>query len=452
MNFPASGETKTAARREPLSWDEKLLIFGFPTLLVLAAIAQFSLRGDESPAAIHYPAPAALPNPNGFDAYVAAEASIKLDVPAVDPIDDSLKFIPTDPKLAAQKYSLANKTAWLKANSAGFALFRQAQKLSCRSPEFAAGGGFNYGVYRPLAQLGRYKMIEANAFGMQKNWNGAVTASLDAIQMGVDITAGGSSGVRYISAQIQTNAREPLTSPTDPISKLSASQARAAARRLEAIVARRYSYAQTVENSRWVLLQEFDSFSQKPGWQMNLIVNQGREPTWREKLGFLSNPRNEIIADINRAFDDSIADLKKPFKTPFTPREPKNPLSANFGYSQSFRSDEARESVTLNMLLLRLALRAFQAETGRFPHQLSELSSRILRKIPVDAYADGAPFHFLWQGQKYRLYSVGPNGNDDGGKPLQEKYSSNGRSGQYNVTLNANLPAQPGDYVAGINH
>ncbi|PQV62469.1 hypothetical protein B1R32_13312 [Abditibacterium utsteinense] len=452
MNLTKSRETEPKTQREPLSWDEKLLIFAFPTLLCIAAIGQFALGRGAEPAQIQFPAPVALPVPNGFDVYLAAEAAIKLDVPAVDLIDDSPKLTPTDPKLAAQKYSLAKKDAWLKANAAGFALFKQAQTLPCRSPESAlplGSGGFRYASSRQLSQLGRYKIIEINAFTMRKNWNGAVTSALDALQMGIDIANGGSMSMKYYSAQIQTNARETLSGPVDPISKLSAAQARAAAKRLEAIVARRTGYAEILENSRWATLREFDYTSQQPNWQSQMLANSGRELTWREKLGLFADPRSQIIDDINHAFDHNIADLKKPLNAPLPGFTFQNPLSQNFVWVQSNWLDEARELTTLNVLLLRLALRAFEAENGRLPQKLSELSPRILAKIPTDAYADGAPFHFLWKGQKPRLYSVGPDGKDDGGKPLKEKYVGNSRSGRYNTTLDFGAR---GDYVAGINH
>ena len=401
MNFPST-QPETSRRREPLSWDGKLLIFGFPALLILAATGQFFLGRGEPEKAINYPAPAAVPVPNGFDAYLAVEVAIKLDTPAVDPIDDSPKFAPTDPRLAAQKYSLANKTAWLRANSAGFALFRAAQKLLCRHPEinYSGGfGGFNYAAYRQLQQLARYKVIETNALVMRKNWNGAVSSALDAIQMGNDIAIGGATTAKSMSFLMQSVAREPLTAPIDPISGLSAAQARAAAKRLETILSRRATYAQNLETSRWASLREFEIFSQQRDWQSQLASNSGREPTWREKLGVLAGPRSQIFEDIDRAYDFNIADSKLPFSAPVTSFEPRNPLSQNFAWVNSSRPDEARELVTLNILMLRFALRAYQAENGRFPRQLSELSPRYLKKNPSILMLMVRPFIFCGRGK-----------------------------------------------------
>ena len=440
-------------RREPLSWDEKLLIFGFPGLLVLAAIGQLSLTRSQPAVLIAYPAPVALPNPNGFDAYLSAEAAIKLDVPAVDPIDDSLKLMPTDAKSRAKKYSLGNKIAWLRANAGGFSLFRAAQTLPCRHPVAMPSGfffaGSNYARHNRLRQLARYKAIEINALKLQKKWGGAVNSALDTIQMGNDIAVGGALDAKYTGLEIETTGRDHLTAPDDPISKLSAPEARGAARRLQTIITHRFPFAQTLENSRWAALQEFDMVSRLPNWQSQMAANQGREATWREKMGLIANPRPEIVADIKRIYDANTADLKKPYSAPYSALAPLNLLSQNFVWGQSQRFDQTREKVTLNVLLLRLALRAFEAQNGRFPAQLGELSPRFIGKIPTDDFADGKPFHYSVSGKTYRLYSVGPDGKDDKGTPLKENYGRLGRNGfgRYESLQSG----KRGDYVAGIN-
>jgi hypothetical protein len=66
------------------------------------------------------------------------------------------------------------------------------------------------------------------------------------------------------------------------------------------------------------------------------------------------------------------------------------------------------------------ALAAFRAEQGRYPEKLSELSPRYLKEVPKDLFAE-KELVYVPSGVGYVLYSVGQNGNDDGGYRNGEK-------------------------------
>jgi hypothetical protein len=69
------------------------------------------------------------------------------------------------------------------------------------------------------------------------------------------------------------------------------------------------------------------------------------------------------------------------------------------------------------LLLTELALRCYQAENGRPPRQLAELVPKYLRHVPQDPFTSQALI-YRPQTTKWLLYSVGPDGKNDGGKPL----------------------------------
>jgi len=60
-------------------------------------------------------------------------------------------------------------------------------------------------------------------------------------------------------------------------------------------------------------------------------------------------------------------------------------------------------------------LELHRRSTGSFPEALADVSLTYLKELPVDPFS-GRPFVYHKQGDGYVLYSIGPNGRDDGGK------------------------------------
>jgi hypothetical protein len=64
---------------------------------------------------------------------------------------------------------------------------------------------------------------------------------------------------------------------------------------------------------------------------------------------------------------------------------------------------------------IAFALAAFRADTGRFPAKLDDLAPKYLAAVPDDLFS-GKPLIYRPTDAGYLLYSVGPNGTDDGGR------------------------------------
>ena len=71
-------------------------------------------------------------------------------------------------------------------------------------------------------------------------------------------------------------------------------------------------------------------------------------------------------------------------------------------------------------LQLAFALAAFRADQGRYSAKLDELAPKYIEKIPDDLFAE-KPLIYRLEGAGYLLYSVGPDGKDDGGRGQEDE-------------------------------
>ncbi len=85
-------------------------------------------------------------------------------------------------------------------------------------------------------------------------------------------------------------------------------------------------------------------------------------------------------------------------------------------FEHSFRISIARQ----RLLLADLAIRAHRLEKGAPPRTLADLVPQFLSSIPEDPFAR-RPLLYRADGSNYRLYSVSPDGRDDGGLLVPEK-------------------------------
>jgi hypothetical protein len=81
---------------------------------------------------------------------------------------------------------------------------------------------------------------------------------------------------------------------------------------------------------------------------------------------------------------------------------------------------EHRAETRMRMADVALALAGFKLEAGQFPDRLAQLTPKLIKKLPVDAYS-GAVLRYKRHGDDYLLYSIGPNRIDDEGRTIDDK-------------------------------
>jgi hypothetical protein len=75
---------------------------------------------------------------------------------------------------------------------------------------------------------------------------------------------------------------------------------------------------------------------------------------------------------------------------------------------------EDRGKAQFQLTVVALALAAYRADRGSYPEKLADFCPKYLSEVPCDPCGDGPP-KYRRIGKEYEIYSVGPNGKDDGG-------------------------------------
>ncbi len=76
------------------------------------------------------------------------------------------------------------------------------------------------------------------------------------------------------------------------------------------------------------------------------------------------------------------------------------------------RLDQTREA-RRKLIDLGFALAIYKSDHDAYPDKLAELSPQYIKAVPKDIFSD-AELHYTKKGSGYLLYSVGPDGKDDG--------------------------------------
>jgi hypothetical protein len=99
---------------------------------------------------------------------------------------------------------------------------------------------------------------------------------------------------------------------------------------------------------------------------------------------------------------------------------------------------EDRATMQLDLTRLAFALAAYRADRGTYPARLADLAPKYVAAVPKDIF-NASELHYRPEGGGCLLYSVGPNGKDDGGKGMEDR-----KEGEDWDDLAVRLPAPTG--------
>ena len=398
---------------------------------------------------IRIPTPT-LPNPNAFDTYILATTQL-LESRKIDNAHVTRSGVS---KGGVAVLPLRSRETLMAENSLALATIRSGLEQPYYTPplrSFYTRLPF-YAKFRGLA---RFLAVDSAVRAEKGDYPGAARSGLDAVEMGGQFPRGATLIGGLVGIACQSIGREPVWQIVD---RLDAKSALAGARRLDRIRRSEVSYAETLQEEEWLgqsgLMEFFGAKSSGGGistvapWTQNGSSGTTFMPL-SNSLFFMVYSKHRIMDDYTTYLNAEIREAKKPYAA----RRSKILIPHDFIVEQLVASLDGcgfkwAENETQNgMLELSLALRAFRLRHGAYPHSLAELTPGILPSLPTDPFAQGRPFCYRLSGTSYLLYSVGPDGKDDGGRPINAGASPpDGSSSGFIVKLEST-----GDIVAGQN-
>ena len=351
--------------------------------------------------------------------------------------------------------------------------------------------------------IARLLSVEAQTRAERGDWSGAMQSSLDSVELGAKLPRGGPLIGRLVGIACEAIGRKQVWKI---VSHLDAAQTRAALARMEAIRAQHIPYADTLQEEDWGIQASLREIMDGPNWRMHIFSlmdsdNYGNNRHFDIRGLMIYGWSNRIIlkdmADYER---EVLRRSRLPYQVshalPPIP-EPVDPMWQIFTpvFEQAHFRDVEESETQDDLLLVTLALHLYALDNkGAYPDTLAQLTPRYLDHIPADLFAHGnTPLRYKRSGARteipqpaakpaeqsggiykpqaagkakppydpdypgkgvYVLYSVGPDGKDGGGLPIDaalrpandSEHKTLDSYGRYQVN-----PGSVGDIVAGLN-
>ena len=127
-----------------------------------------------------------------------------------------------------------------------------------------------------------------------------------------------------------------------------------------------------------------------------------------------------------RAALEAMRDARKPYwERTYKPRKPRTMMGELIAPTVVSAPSFARSDASLRGLRLLAAVELYRAEHAGLPPSLDALVPAYLKSLPPDPFS-GSPFGYRVAGRAYRLYSVGPDRRDGGGRARLDPYTTEG--------------------------
>ena len=403
------------------------------------------------------------PSPNAYPLFVGAANRIK-DSKAIgyaisnrSPAKPGASAPPASAAAENHVYTLAEKANIVRENQDALVMLRQgfaygyanppARSLDAVFPQFAK--------FREMARL---LTLESQVKSAEGDWNGATNSDLDAVEMGVMMPRDGALIADLVGIACEAIGRRRLW---DDYKHLDAAQSLAALRRMEKIEAKRFSFAECmVEEKRYgqsALLEQF----RNPQWVPAQMANDTEEAAsaepntaqkWVGRVGITWIGRRVIFENYTRHMDQIIQDARKPYglhlPPPPAPTDPINQISA--GVFDKSRLRPVQSETENRLLAVSFALQVYRQSQGVYPPSLDAIAANVPANLLTDPFATQGNLRYRRDGAKYVLYSVGPDGRDDGGRPIYDQtkpLSEDGGERARYLTQQDSV----GDVVADVN-
>ncbi len=416
-------------------------------IALLVTVRVNRVVNDNSLVPVALPTPK-MPKPNGYDYLVAAGNALVDKDKIGDAVSSSAASRNGKPKPTWQE-----KDALVRRNAKTLSLLHQSFRYEYLNPP-ARSSNIPFPHYTKFRNIGRLLSLRGQVAAERGDYGGAMDSYLDSCEMGAKIPRGGMIMAMLIGVACEAIGRVPTWEIVD---KVDAQSARRGARRMESILGKLTPYSDTVTEEKYLMVGTLQEVFSKPNWRREVaglvafgVMDDKAPPARKVSNGLKSllRTKGQMLRSYSTHADECIALCKRPYPArkpwPDVSSDPFLGLLLPVLQKSGFKSEQNRAMDGL--LCLSLGLRAHRLEHGKYPPTLQALVPGYLSALPADPFAMSGTFKYRLKADNYVLYSIGPDGKDDGGKPgVTPKYPAKYRS-HYYVFRDT-----PGDIVAGVN-
>lgn len=336
--------------------------------------------------------------------------------------------MPTMPGSTQDKPALTTLAEWsarLDVNRGALRTLRQGLELPYQNPP-ARSFSVLFPYYARDRALARLLALEQAVRVVRGDWGGAMSSGLDAIEMGAKLPHGSELIGRLVGIAIEAIGR---SHTWDVVGHLPGVQARAALRRMEQAEQERTPLWATMQEEEWMGQAGLQEVMRKRGWRSALELGSDADDTVAAHIKadilyveMLPYRKRDILTNYTRYMSALVGRARLPyFAAASAPSLVPGNDPINAILAPDFEGVGLREAINTaedRLLLVALALRAYRCEHGRYPPSLASLAPGYLTSVPADPFAPTRSLRYVMAGQKYLLYSVGPDGSDNGGRPI----------------------------------
>lgn len=336
-----------------------------------------------------------MPNPNAYDTFLESGALLQHEKD-INAAYKNVKIVDGE---------LKNK---LKDNTAALQLLRRGLRQHYLHPAgHAANEPFHY--LKKWYTLGKANILLSRLQQSQGEYSIAAQNALDTIQFGVTIPRGANMIFVLCGHRIQAAGRRELERC---LPHMTAQQAQEASRRMENISKMQQSCAEVLEDEYYAnyigicqpFINDISSATQ--------IIKTNKELQARRM--------REIFVDLYvKHMQQSITNARLRFPEQKILPQPKGMLAAVLAVDGNKVAVRViNNQVKHELLVISIGLRAYYLTHHKYPDNLAQLVPHYLLTNPDDPYAKiNDSYRYKKSENGYILYSIGPDGHDDGGKP-----------------------------------
>ncbi len=366
------------------------------------------------------PPPVVLPDPNAHDLYLKAfELKEETDEKYREPPDPnadpfSQPYVPPEHWWDTGPEDLSARER-LELYADVLRMVREAFPLECRLPP-PEGVDTIGPTHRVLTRS--YEM--ASVFGMEAHVHvedgkpaAAAASALDCMEMGNDLLT---ARIDFALLSHRMATGRGVRALQEAVPGLSATDCREALERLERLEADRVPLAEIVDGHEvWTrtAFKEIIADPRKLQYALELWF-EDQNPPDRKPEGPMDLFR--AWAELDQFFGELRLVAEQPYYERAEVKLPENIPARTLTYPwKRMWAREASSRAAFAVAKAQLAARLYLLEEGHLPSDLGDLVPRYLPEVPTDPFDPGALRTKTAEGTLI-IYSIGPDGLDDGGK------------------------------------